>query len=78
MVVHVHFGMSGAWAVYNSIEDEEDVRPTTRLRLEEIPATSHSKQSSSYYVTHLSAMTVQHSIGRSLYLDKKASLGYDK
>ena len=77
MVVHVHFGMAGAWAVYNSIEDEEDVKPTTRLRLEEIPTTSHSKQSSSY-VTHLSAMTVQHSIGRSLYLEKKASLGYDK
>ena len=41
MVVHVHFGMSGAWAVYNSIEDEEDVKPTTCLRLEEIPTTSH-------------------------------------
>ena len=38
---------------------------------------TYSKQSSSY-VTHLSAMTVQHPIGRSLYLEKKASLGYDK
>ena len=32
VVVHVHFGMSGAWAVFDSAESEPEVRATTRLR----------------------------------------------
>jgi formamidopyrimidine-DNA glycosylase len=72
VVVHVHFGMSGAWAVFDSTADEPEVKPTTRLRLEEIvPAGNTSK-----FITHLSAMTVQHG-DFSLYSTKKASLGED-
>ena len=50
VVVHVHFGMAGVWAVFNS--NNEEVPPTTkttRLRLE---------HADSGIVTHLSAMTV--------------------
>ena len=63
--------MSGAWAVFNSpVEEEPEVKSTTRLRLEEITS------SKSKYITHLSAMTVQHG-DLSLYSTKKASLGED-
>ena len=63
--------MSGAWAVFNSTEeDEPEVKPTTRLRLEEI------SRSKSKIIAHLSAMTVQHG-DISLYTSKKASLGED-
>jgi formamidopyrimidine-DNA glycosylase len=72
VVVHVHFGMSGAWAVFDSVEDEPEAKATTRLRLEEIPAASSKNK----FVTHLSAMTVQHG-DLSLYSTKKAALGED-
>ncbi|KAL3785466.1 hypothetical protein HJC23_008276 [Cyclotella cryptica] len=74
IVIHVHFGMSGAWAVFNApIEEEPEVKPTTRLRLEEIaPAASNGSK----YIAHLSAMTVQHG-DLSLYSIKKESLGED-
>ena len=72
IVVHVHFGMSGAWAVYNSqLEDEPEVKPTTRLRLEETSSNGNNK-----FITHLSAMTVNHG-NRTLYTSKKAALGQD-
>mmetsp|Transcript_23844 Transcript_23844/g.57492 ORF Transcript_23844/g.57492 Transcript_23844/m.57492 type:complete len:546 (-) Transcript_23844:392-2029(-) len=80
VVVHVHFGMSGAWAVYNnsSGEEEPEVKATTRLRLEEImfKANSSSSLSSKGFITHLSAMTVAHG-DPSLYSAKKNSLGQD-
>ena len=63
--------MSGAWAVFNStVEEEPEVKPTTRLRLEEISSSKNK------IITHLSAMTVQHG-DMSLYTSKKASLGED-
>jgi len=71
VVVHVHFGMSGAWSVFDYAK-EPDVKPTTRLRLEEVGGS----QSSTKLVTHLSAMTVQHG-DMSLYTIKKAALGQD-
>ena len=74
IVVHVHFGMSGAWAMFNTnAEEEPDVKPTTRLRLEEVTT---KKKSSEKFVTHLSAMTVQMG-DPSLYANKKAILGED-
>lgn len=91
VVVHVHFGMSGAWALYDSlVDDEPEVKPTTRLRLEEVvaaaPASSTSGRgrgrkgaaggATSRFVAHLSAMTVQHG-GTDLYAAKKAGLGED-
>ena len=71
VVVHVHFGMSGAWSVFDYAK-EPDVKPTTRLRLEEVGGS----QSSTKLITHLSAMTVQHG-DVSLYTSKKAALGQD-
>ena len=68
-VVHVHFGMSGAWSVFHK-SDEPEVKPTTRLRLEEISSDNNP------LVAHLSAMTVQHG-DSSLYTAKKAALGED-
>jgi len=62
--------MSGAWALFNSLSEEPEVKPTTRLRLEE--TTINNKR----YITHLSAMTVQ-SGTPSLYWDKKGALGAD-
>lgn len=63
--------MSGAWAVFNSsAEEEPEIKSTTRLRLQEITSDK------SKYITHLSAMTVQHG-DLSLYSAKKASLGED-
>jgi hypothetical protein len=58
VVVHVHFGMSGAFRT--SLLPGPDATPTTRLRLVHSP---------SQLVAHLSAMTVQHgSLG--LYQEK--------
>ncbi len=84
VVVHVHFGMSGAWAVFNTtsssgggiVEDgEPEVKPTTRLRLEEI--TTSSQQGTTHKIcTHLSAMTVAHG-NYTLYTSKKSTLGED-
>jgi len=86
VVVHVHFGMSGVWAVYDkSLTDEEpEVKPTTRLRLEEIAGNGKgggvgrhaASNSASEYITHLSAMTVAHGTP-DLYSAKKATLGQD-
>lgn len=75
-VVHVHFGMSGAWAVFNTTssssgDEEPEVKPTTRLRLEEITTSSRHK-----VCTHLSAMTVAHG-NYTLYTSKKSTLGED-
>jgi len=64
-VVHVHFGMAGAWAIYETSEEIPEPTKTTRLRLE-----------NAQYVTHLSAMTVQHG-DMDLYLSKKKALGQD-
>ena len=70
VVVHVHFGMSGAWAVFDS-ESEPEVRATTRLRLEEIAPPGGGRLSA-----HLSAMTVRHG-GLDLYDSRKGALGED-
>jgi len=66
--VHVHFGMAGVWAVFNSnVESVPPTTSTTRLCLE------HAETG---LVTHLSAMTVQ--LGdQDFYLKKKAALGQD-
>jgi formamidopyrimidine-DNA glycosylase len=65
VVVHVHFGMSGRWAVYLNDEKPEEPTKTNRLRLE-CPG----------IVADLSAMTVQY--GRiELYKEKRAKLGED-
>eukprot|EP00574_Skeletonema_japonicum_P000929 CAMPEP_0201741580 /NCGR_PEP_ID=MMETSP0593-20130828/46887_1 /ASSEMBLY_ACC=CAM_ASM_000672 /TAXON_ID=267983 /ORGANISM="Skeletonema japonicum, Strain CCMP2506" /LENGTH=457 /DNA_ID=CAMNT_0048235919 /DNA_START=26 /DNA_END=1396 /DNA_ORIENTATION=- len=74
VVMHVHFGMSGMWAVFNSTMEEPDVKPTTRLRLEEIiaPSTSNSRKD----MHSSSAMTVAQG-DYSLYTSKKATLGED-
>jgi formamidopyrimidine-DNA glycosylase len=58
--------------VFDSAEDEPETTATTRLRLEEIPAV----KSKSKFITHLSAMTVQHG-DLPLYSAKKAALGED-
>ena len=64
VVVHVHFGMAGNWAVYF---DETPPEPTStnRLRLE-CPG----------IIADLSAMTVQHG-GIDLYTSKRSKLGED-
>ncbi|KAL3775061.1 hypothetical protein ACHAW5_001195 [Stephanodiscus triporus] len=87
VVVHVHFGMSGAWAIYDmAVESEPETKPTTRLRLEEIKDVVEGDGRPSggqkgggdnvLLVTHLSAMTVSHGPS-SLYVAKRASLGQD-
>lgn len=81
VVMHVHFGMSGMWAVFNTTAEEPDVKPTTRLRLEEIINSSSSLATAAdtgarKIRTHLSAMTVTHG-DYSLYTSKKAALGED-
>eukprot|EP00466_Bigelowiella_natans_P005132 jgi/Bigna1/71621/fgenesh1_pg.16_\ len=63
-VVHVHFGMSGRWAVFDASKAPEPT-PTTRLRLE-----------SDNLVSHLSAMTVAYGT-EELYQSKKDKLGED-
>ncbi|MGK3761511.1 MAG: formamidopyrimidine-DNA glycosylase [Bacillariaceae sp.] len=65
VVVHVHFGMSGAWAVYLNDEKPAEPTKTNRLRLE-CPG----------IVADLSAMTVQHG-GIELYNEKRSKLGED-
>eukprot|EP00984_Skeletonema_dohrnii_P013651 scaffold5664_cov94-Skeletonema_dohrnii-CCMP3373.AAC.7 len=76
VVMHVHFGMSGMWAVFNTTTEEPDVKPTTRLRLEEIVSPSSAIAAEHKICTHLSAMTVAHG-DYSLYTSKKAALGED-
>ncbi len=64
VVMHVHFGMAGNWAVYMNEEAPEPTK-TNRLRLE-YPG----------IVADLSAMTVQHG-GMELYTEKRSKLGED-
>lgn len=73
IVVHVHFGMSGVWAIYDTaMETEAETKLTTRLRLEEKCGTNNNNR----FITHLSAMTVAHG-PTSLYTNKKETLGED-
>lgn len=65
VVVHIHFGMAGVWAVYGKGESAPKPTKTNRLRLE-----------GSGMTADLSAMTVQHG-DISLYNDKRAKLGED-
>ena len=70
VVVHVHFGMAGNWAVYDETTTKKTTTPpeptsTNRLRLE-CPG----------IVADLSAMTVQHG-GMELYNEKRSKLGED-
>uniref|UniRef100_A0A7S3NL00 DNA-(apurinic or apyrimidinic site) lyase n=1 Tax=Aureoumbra lagunensis TaxID=44058 RepID=A0A7S3NL00_9STRA len=65
-IVHVHFGMSGNWAIFDPVNEEEpETRATTRLRLVTDDA-----------ITHLSAMTVAHG-DRDFYEKKRKALGQD-
>ena len=64
VVVHVHFGMSGRWGVFDR-KGAPEPTPTTRLRLED-----------DGLVSHVSAMTVQHG-GHDLYTSKRSKLGHD-
>ena len=64
VVMHVHFGMAGNWAVYVNEVAPEPTK-TNRLRLE-YPG----------MVADLSAMTVQHG-GMKLYHEKRSKLGED-
>ena len=64
VVMHVHFGMAGNWAVYMNEAAPEPTK-TNRLRLE-YPG----------IVADLSAMTVQHG-GIELYNEKRSKLGED-
>lgn len=65
VVVHVHFGMAGAWAVFQGDEPVPEPTPTNRLRLHREGITAD-----------LSAMTCQHG-GIELYQQKRAKLGED-
>jgi len=68
-VVHVHFGMSGAWAIH-PLSSAPDPTPTTRLRLE--GPDSKGKP----VVVDLSAMTCNIG-GMDLYDQKRSKLGED-
>jgi len=68
-VVHVHFGMSGAWAIHPS-STAPPPTPTTRLRLE------GKDNAGSPVVVDLSAMTCNIG-GLQLYEDKRSKLGED-
>lgn len=65
IVVHVHFGMAGNWAVYETPEVAPEPSNTNRLRLE------HDD-----LVADLSAMTLQHG-KMNLYHEKRSKLGED-
>lgn len=67
VVVHVHFGMAGVWAVYqgDAVEDAPEPSTTNRLRLQ-----------ADGLLADLSAMTVQHGT-MDLYHEKRAKLGED-
>jgi len=67
VVVHIHFGMAGAFAVYKG--EEPEVTSSTRLRLEGV--------GKSRVVAHLSAMTVEHGPPATMYLPFVAKLGPD-
>jgi len=65
VVVHIHFGMAGNWAVYTDPSNVPQPSNTNRLRLEH-----------AHVVADLSAMTVQHG-KMSFYLEKRNKLGED-
>ncbi|KAG8466181.1 hypothetical protein KFE25_001937 [Diacronema lutheri] len=67
VVVHVHFGMAGVWAIFDVASGKAAAEPkdTTRLRLE-----------GDGVVSHLSAMTVNHG-GAELFDKFRAQLGQD-
>ena len=68
VVVHVHFGMAGNWAVYQG-SDEEVPAPTATNRLRLV----HAQEA---LTADLSAMTVNHG-GMDLYESKRSKLGQD-
>ena len=64
-VVHVHFGMSGRWSIFSKKKGVPEVKPTTRLVLE-----------NEEHVAHLSAMTVR--LGDAKFFEeKRKKLGQD-
>ena len=66
VVLHIHFGMSGKFALFDSSADSNiSPKPTTRLEMK-----GHGM------VAHLSAMTVQHG-DQGFYEEKRAGLGED-
>jgi len=71
VVMHVHFGMAGAFAVYK--EEAPETTPSTRLRLEDVETTGGKPR----LCAHLSAMTVEHGTVSSLYARVIAKLGPD-
>lgn len=68
LVVRVHFGMAGAFAVYKG--EEPEPTGTTRLRLETV-------DSGPKFTAHLSAMTTEHGTPAKLYEPLRAKLGQD-
>ena len=64
VVVHVHFGMSGAWSIHT--KNPPATRETTRLLLE----------NGDGLTSQLSAMTCDHA-GTELYQNKRLKLGQD-
>jgi len=72
LVMHVHFGMAGAFAAYQ--QEEPDVTTNTRLRLE---AKAKTRASQPRVVAHLSAMTVEHGTPPELYERLLTKLGPD-
>ena len=78
VVMHVHFGMSGAFKLFEvGMASAPAATPTTRLRLEQIASTSKSDSALGAHLgAHLSAMTVDHGT-LDLYRTKTAALGQD-
>uniref|UniRef100_A0A6T0YEV3 DNA-(apurinic or apyrimidinic site) lyase n=1 Tax=Alexandrium monilatum TaxID=311494 RepID=A0A6T0YEV3_9DINO len=69
LVVHIHFGMAGAFAVYTGKEPETTAN--TRLRL------TTADGSGPELAAHLSAMTVEHGRPEKLYAELAEKLGPD-
>jgi formamidopyrimidine-DNA glycosylase len=81
VVMHVHFGMSGAFKIFPLGCSEPAVTATTRLRLEQLLPTPTQSATEGVAALpllggHLSAMTVQHG-GIDLYHAKVTDLGAD-
>jgi len=68
VVVHIHFGMAGAFAVYRG--EEPEASANCRLRLE-------TADGGAQLVGHLSAMTVEHGPPAKFYHAIAAKLGQD-
>jgi formamidopyrimidine-DNA glycosylase len=71
VVVHIHFGMAGAFAVYKA--NEPETTPNTRLRLKASP----ERAGKAVLTAHLSAITVKHGSLTSLYDSIAQKLGPD-